>query len=180
MAIDLKPCPMCAGRASIRHTRDADNTKWLHVECGNCGCRTRGKWTAEECPLFYAEVRDEWNTRAESSPQAALVPEVGREEPVAWRYRRAGGGWLFGEHPLKDHDNDLNQEPLYTRPAATPEAVRLREALEEVCLVLESGAPAIVDTVWVSSGLPETLLDHCRAALDFYEAALSAPGEGKA
>jgi hypothetical protein len=82
MAIDLKPCPMCAGRASIRHTRDADNTKWLHVECGNCGCRTRGKWTAEECPLFYAEVRDEWNTRAESSPQAALVPEVGREEPV--------------------------------------------------------------------------------------------------
>jgi hypothetical protein len=69
---------------------------------------------------------------------------------------------------------------ITSRPAATPEAVRLREALEEVCLVLESGAPAIVDTVWVSSGLPETLLDHCRAALDFYEAALSEPGEGKA
>jgi hypothetical protein len=43
---------------------------------------------------------------------------------------------------------------------------KLKAALEEVCTVLETNVTAIVDTVWVSDGSPETLLDFCRAALD--------------
>lgn len=42
----------------------------------------------------------------------------------------------------------------------------LRSALEEVCVVLQTNNTAIVDTVWVSSGQPETLLDRCLAAID--------------
>jgi DNA repair exonuclease SbcCD ATPase subunit len=42
---------------------------------------------------------------------------------------------------------------------------KMREALEEVCRVLESNDSAIVDTIWVSTGQPETLLDHCKEAL---------------
>lgn len=48
---------------------------------------------------------------------------------------------------------------------------KMREALEEVCRVLESNDSAIVDTIWVSTGQPETLLDHCKAALEVSEPA---------
>jgi len=41
----------------------------------------------------------------------------------------------------------------------------LLAALKEVCAVLESETQAIVDTLWVSGGRPETLLDHCREAI---------------
>ena len=41
----------------------------------------------------------------------------------------------------------------------------LLAALKEVCTVLESETQAIVDTLWVSGGKPETLLDHCREAI---------------
>ena len=48
----------------------------------------------------------------------------------------------------------------------TARVAELERALAEVCTVLESDIKAIVDTIWVSTGAPETLLDHCRAALD--------------
>jgi histidinol-phosphate/aromatic aminotransferase/cobyric acid decarboxylase-like protein len=41
----------------------------------------------------------------------------------------------------------------------------LIEALEEVVRVIESNPPAISDTIWVTNGSPETLYDHCQAAL---------------
>lgn len=41
----------------------------------------------------------------------------------------------------------------------------LLEALEEVVRTLESDASSICDTIWVSNGSPETLYDHCRAAI---------------
>lgn len=41
----------------------------------------------------------------------------------------------------------------------------LLEALEEVVRVFESNPPSISDTVWVTGGSPETLYDHCRAAI---------------
>ena len=46
--------------------------------------------------------------------------------------------------------------------SAAPE---LLQALLEGCRVLETNMTAIVDTVWVSNGAPETLLDHFRAAI---------------
>jgi hypothetical protein len=110
--------------------------------------------------------------RAESSPQAALVPEVGREEPVAWRYRRAGGGWLFGEHPLKDHDNDLNQEPLYTRPAATPEAVMVPRATACFC----SG---LIQAIKTRDKHTDESFAIAAEHLNALKAALSAPAEGR-
>jgi len=41
----------------------------------------------------------------------------------------------------------------------------LVEALKEVIRVIESNPPSITDTVWVTNGSPETLYDHCQAAL---------------
>lgn len=49
--------------------------------------------------------------------------------------------------------------------ALTAERDALRDALKEVCAVIESNPPSIVDTVWVTGDMPETLLDHCRSAL---------------
>lgn len=46
--------------------------------------------------------------------------------------------------------------------AAAPE---LLEALEEVVAVFESNPSSITDTVWVTGNRPETLYDHCRAAI---------------
>jgi hypothetical protein len=199
MGIDLKPCPMCAGPASIQRSRDADNTKWLYVECRNCGCRTRGKWTTEECAIFYAEVRDEWNTRAESSPQAALVPEVGREEPVDDRT-------LFesiicnGNAPLRNGDGyddaDANslwwcwrlaRESVPARPAATPEAVSVsRAVLEALAIPPQQGFhPHVPNDViecrqclryWLKYGGSEHHAGNCAYVLA--RAALSAHGEG--
>lgn len=45
------------------------------------------------------------------------------------------------------------------------ENIRLRAALNEVVQVLTTNTWAIVDTVWVSDGSPETLLDRCCDAL---------------
>ncbi len=44
----------------------------------------------------------------------------------------------------------------------------MKLALLEVVKVLESDDPAIVDTVWVSTGKPETLRDHCYHAVYGY------------
>jgi hypothetical protein len=41
----------------------------------------------------------------------------------------------------------------------------LLAALKEVVRVFEEGSPGICDTVWISAGGPETLYDHCRAAI---------------
>ena len=46
--------------------------------------------------------------------------------------------------------------------AAAPDIL---EALEEVVAVFESNPSSITDTVWVTGNRPETLYDHCRAAI---------------
>ena len=43
--------------------------------------------------------------------------------------------------------------------------IKLMEAAEEVVKVLDSDDKAIVDTVWVSDGMPETLRDRVDEAL---------------
>lgn len=54
------------------------------------------------------------------------------------------------------------------REAAESEIQTLKDALKEVIKVLESDDPAIADTVWVSTGQPETLRDHCHHAVYGY------------
>lgn len=51
------------------------------------------------------------------------------------------------------------------RISALNEVERLRGALEEVKLTLETGQPAICCTVWAVSSPAETLLDHVCQAL---------------
>ena len=50
----------------------------------------------------------------------------------------------------------------------------MEESLQDVKTVLESNDPAICDTVWSSSGLPETLLDNVSYALEFYHERMNA------
>ncbi len=54
------------------------------------------------------------------------------------------------------------------KESAEREVQELKDALKEVIKVLESEDPAIVDTVWVSTGQPETLRDHCHHAVYGY------------
>lgn len=65
MSDSLKPCPCCGGKGRIRSDYDADMTRWHHVECDDCPMRTKGKWHSDgnDCPLYYQEIRDEWNNR---------------------------------------------------------------------------------------------------------------------
>ena len=77
----LLPCPVCIGKGSVDRQHDADGMLWVYVSCNKCGLRTRGKWcsSGNDCPLFYREVRDEWNTRATLPTQSAGVEERARE-----------------------------------------------------------------------------------------------------
>lgn len=65
MIRELKACPFCGKEGGrVREKYDADEIRWINVECAFCGASTRGKWSNDPCPLTYVEVRDEWNTRA--------------------------------------------------------------------------------------------------------------------
>lgn len=64
----MKPCPFCGETHPYIHTEyetDGSEAIWKFVKCQKCGARTRGKWftRGNDCPLFYQEVRDEWNNR---------------------------------------------------------------------------------------------------------------------
>jgi hypothetical protein len=126
-----------------------------------------------------------WLARAESSPQAALVPEVGREEPVAWRQKlRAGGYAVFIHNPLDVHDNGMPVESLYTRPAATPEAVLVRR--DDLALAIPTFD---VELQMLLRSIEEHPSPNARANINAFEqmlgslnrlkAALSAHGEGR-
>jgi hypothetical protein len=95
----LLPCPCCGASAYVAREHDPDDIAWAYVRCRGCGLRTRGKWysAGNDCPQLYAEVRDEWNNRAESSAltlakariaelegeKAALLPVVRRFVHIA-------------------------------------------------------------------------------------------------
>lgn len=62
----------------------------------------------------------------------------------------------------------ISQEMDETIAALKSDNETMKTALIEVIKVLESDDPAIVDTVWVSTGQPETLRDHCHHAVYGY------------
>lgn len=62
------------------------------------------------------------------------------------------------------------------REVAENNVAVMSSALKEVIKALESDNPAIVDTIWVSTGQPETLRDHCHHAIYGY----LHEGEGRA
>lgn len=81
------------------------------------------------------------------------------------------GPWIVDAHPRRDYPRvtgargafvaDCNEEDA-SLIAAAP---NLMAALLEVVAVLGSNPSSICDTVWVTGNRPETLLDHCRAAI---------------
>lgn len=69
---NLKPCPFCGDNNAFMRTdydTDGSNCTWKYIEC-KCGIRTRGKWFSgsNDCPIFYEEVRYEWNKRLGNYP----------------------------------------------------------------------------------------------------------------
>lgn len=67
----LKPCPFCGTKnpqMKTSYDTDGSDAIWKYVECFKCGARTRGKWftPGNDCPQFYAEVREYWNSRNDS------------------------------------------------------------------------------------------------------------------
>lgn len=70
---DLLPCPFCpdGGKPYIDHSHDPDGCYWAKVKCHTCGASTRGKWASDRsdtCLIFFEEVREEWNRRAQPAP----------------------------------------------------------------------------------------------------------------
>lgn len=66
---DLKPCPFC-GSPEVHIVRDYDyegasTCVHVSVECRKCRARSGSNWYSEgnDCPKFYEEIRDRWNTR---------------------------------------------------------------------------------------------------------------------
>ncbi|EME1467920.1 Lar family restriction alleviation protein [Serratia marcescens] len=65
----LKPCPFCGGAAHITsEVGDPwdDIGKFHYVRCGTCRARSGAKYASNgnDCPIFYQEVRAEWNHRS--------------------------------------------------------------------------------------------------------------------
>lgn len=76
----LLECPFCGSGSEIRTSYDNDgsNAVWKFVQCNGCGSRTMGKWFSpgNDCPLFYEEVRDQWNRRAKTVSSNADMLEA--------------------------------------------------------------------------------------------------------
>ena len=69
-------CPACNGKPQLRTTSDVDGMRWHHIECNECGLRTRGKWVAhysDECSMYFQEVWSEW-PKQQAAHRAPAVP----------------------------------------------------------------------------------------------------------
>jgi hypothetical protein len=84
---ELKSCPFCGKKATLTHSYDPDGCYWAYIKCNGCEVRSRGKWTSvrsDACPLFYEEVRDEWNTRAQAATGAQVTDEMVEAAIIAY------------------------------------------------------------------------------------------------
>lgn len=50
-------------KMKTEYSSDYSDTTWKYIQCDTCRVRTLGKWYSKgnDCPIFYQEVRDEWN-----------------------------------------------------------------------------------------------------------------------
>lgn len=63
---ELKPCPFCGGKAQIARESDPDGGGTFYtVKCHRCGAETAPRFASHgnDCPQFYAEVREQWDRR---------------------------------------------------------------------------------------------------------------------
>ena len=90
----LAACPFCGGKSHIGRESDLDGFGTFYfVQCDKCRARSGQKYvsTGNDCPLFYAEVRDEWNRRAQAPAAGAL------RDAERWRVWRE-----LGKHEAAD------------------------------------------------------------------------------
>lgn len=146
--VELLPCPFCGGAPGVVHTTDVDDTKWVHVECYGCGARTRGDWippSSDQCPIFFQEVRAEWNRRANVSHAAAPLQaeiEALRAERDALRdaLREAQTRIAAIGYPASP-DGKYNKNGEWTFSDAVPRAVDAEE-VEAAFLVIRTALAA--------------------------------------
>lgn len=74
----LKPCPFCGGNAYMAKDICPDGYGvFRYVECRDCRSKSGSKYHSygNDCPMFYVEVRDAWNTRAVRIAEAIEAAE---------------------------------------------------------------------------------------------------------
>ena len=64
-APELKPCPFCGGKGHIHKDPDPDHGDYYCVKCSKCRAKSPEFHASETCPIFFGQVRDAWNTRAD-------------------------------------------------------------------------------------------------------------------
>ncbi|HFN3475744.1 TPA: Lar family restriction alleviation protein [Enterobacter hormaechei] len=68
---NLLPCPFCGGVAHVaseaEHPEYGSGGRFYFVRCGSCRAQSGSKYAGpgNDCPIFYSEVRSEWNQRTE-------------------------------------------------------------------------------------------------------------------
>jgi hypothetical protein len=113
MTEKLLNCPFCNGEARMMRESDGDCVGNFHfVECRLCRARSRGHFASygNDCPVFYAGVREDWNRRASASDPVG--------EPVAWMSVAQGTMPVATEAFLKKHPEYRHAYtiPLYASP----------------------------------------------------------------
>jgi hypothetical protein len=81
---ELKPCPFCGdSKAYISRETDPDNCLWVKIQCRKCDAASSPKWCSRgnDDPLFYEEIREAWNRRADQVSQQDAV-----SVPREWTY----------------------------------------------------------------------------------------------
>ena len=63
----MKNCPFCGGKPRIAREWDSDthDGRFVFVECSDCRSSSRKHYVSgsNDCPLFYEEVRNDWEKR---------------------------------------------------------------------------------------------------------------------
>ena len=115
----LKPCPFCGGAPRLSKDYDPDTGGVFYAyRCRGCRAQSGEKYAVETCSVFYAELRDNWNTR----PPVAVKPLVFSKVGVEWQcfshiglYLAAKDGdvwkyWFPNSDPEDTQDGDTVDE----------------------------------------------------------------------
>jgi hypothetical protein len=79
-APELLPCPFCGGKGHIHKDPDTELGDFYCIKCSKCRAKSPEFYARETCPIFYGQVRDAWNTRAELLTAAQARAEQAEAE----------------------------------------------------------------------------------------------------
>ncbi|MCV6826034.1 MULTISPECIES: Lar family restriction alleviation protein [Halocynthiibacter] len=75
----LLPCPFCEGKAHIHREPCVEGMGYYcAVKCSKCGGKSPEKYysNGNDCPLFYEDLRNLWNTRSVAEVRKAAFEEA--------------------------------------------------------------------------------------------------------